>query len=639
MTASVPLAVVFSHPGGLWWLLALVPLVALFLMKRRRRKEPVGSVMLWQALLREEVVQSPFRVPREWLSLLLLVLAFLGLGFALGGIRWGRVIPPGSLEIIVVDGGATMAFRDGDTTRFERARQLARDALAAAGDDAGVVVILAGGEPLLLGDSREDPQLLERRLADATTEPRSSDLGQAMDRALALAADGRKRGADAVKVRVLSDFSGGGPDLRGWDTGGVAVELVPLGTPRPNRGIVKLSLGGRSDAKRIVVRVAANALASGETLVSLYRDGVLQSARAQSFEGGDAKTLLFPIELPEDADASTFHLRLNGEDAFPLDDTVVFGVARAPAPRLLVLGESSPYLDALGEVFSALDLERVSREDDLLAGRSPVDLMITTRDWTAKEPPPARRIFWWGAVPSNLPTAGDALQPVVLGMDRGDPVLRQVELDDLVILRQRRLEPPGSARVLVRTDAGPQFFAFSRGGREHFVWSSPPTESNLALLPAFPLLMRNLLADRLRGLELWSFSGGEPVRFPAGLGRILGEVDLRVTGPGGMDIRRSLEGGALWVLGERPRLGAYTAAVARDAVRVVRPFGVGLLDERLTMSRPAPPPSLDALAGTAPHVDVARVASTVDGRPFWRPLALLAFILLAAEALWAHRRH
>ena len=638
MTAALPLAVAFSHPQQLWWLLSLFPLIMLFLMKRRRREHQVGSVMLWQALLKEDVVQSPFRVPREWLSLLLLVLAVLGLGLSLGGLRWGSTRQPGSLTAIVLDASATMASRDGDATRFERARNLARDELDAAGDDVGVIVILAGAEPLLLGDSRDDPALLRSRLAAAQPEPRSSDLLQAMDRAVGLLSEGRNQGAAATELRVLSDFAGGGPGMGGLDTGGVNVKLVALGDPRPNRGIVGLSLGGRSDVKRLVVRVSANAMASGKVIVSLYRDDLLQAAREVELEPSKSKTVLFPIELEPGAEASRFRLRLSGEDVLSLDDEVIFGVARAPSPRILVLGEASPYLAALGSVFPELDIVRASSEAELPPGTSSFDLMITTRAWTAKEPPPARRVFWWGVVPDGLIERGDALQPVVLGVERGDPVLRQVDLGDLVVLRQHRVEIPGSARRLVRTDAGSQFFAFSRQGRRHFVWASPPTDSNLALLPAFPLLVRNLLADRLRGLELWSFAGGEPVRFSAGLGRLLGEVDLHVTGPEGMDIRRSLEGGALWVLGERPRLGAYTAEVTREGRRMVRPFGVGLLDESLTTSRPTASPALEALAKTAPRVAVERAGSTPDGRPLWRPLALFAFLLLTAEILWAHSR-
>ena len=639
MMAALPLAVAFSHPQQLWWLLGLLPLILLFLMKRRRRKQEVGSVMLWQALLKEDVVQSPFRVPREWLSLLLLVLALLGLGLALGGLRWGSVRQPGSLTVLVMDGGATMATREGDRTRFEVARGLAQDELEGAGDDVGVVVILAGAEPILLGDSREDPALLRRRLADAKPEPRSSDLLQAVDRALALLAEGRKGGAVATELRLVSDFAGGAPDLTALDTGGVDVKLVALGDPHPNRGIVGVFLGGSGVTKRLVVHVAANDLASGEVIVSLYRDDVLQAAREVELAAGDSKTVLFPIELEDGAEASRFRLRLSGEDALALDDEVVFGIARAPSPRILVLGEASPYLDALGRVFPGLEVVRVSSEAKLPSGTSSFDLLITTQDWTGEEPPPARRILWWGAAPAGLRPKGEALQTIVVGVERGDPVLRQVDLGDLVVLRQRRLEPPGSARVLVRTDAGPQFFAFSRQGREHFVWASRPADCNLALLPAFPLLIRNLLADRLRGLEPWSFQAGEPVRFPAGLGRLLGEVDLHVTGPDGMDVRRSLEGGALWVLGERPRLGAYTAEATKDGRRVVRPFGVGLLNGRITRSQPAAAPSLEALARTTPHVALERAGATTDGRPLWRPLILLAFLLLTAEALWAHLRH
>ena len=70
-------------PLSLAWLGLLVPLVLLYVLRRRREERSVGSTLLWEAALRDLRAERPWRRLIPHLSLLLQILVLLAAAFAL----------------------------------------------------------------------------------------------------------------------------------------------------------------------------------------------------------------------------------------------------------------------------------------------------------------------------------------------------------------------------------------------------------------------------------------------------------------------------------------------------------------------------------------------------------------------------
>ena len=111
----------FTAPLQLAWLGLLVPLVVLYILRRRRERRRVGSTLLWESALRDLRAESPFRRLVPHLSLLLQALIIILGALALARPSGAARLPEGAQLAIVVDTSLSSTTSPG---RGRRARKL-----------------------------------------------------------------------------------------------------------------------------------------------------------------------------------------------------------------------------------------------------------------------------------------------------------------------------------------------------------------------------------------------------------------------------------------------------------------------------------------------------------------------------------
>src|SRR5262245_4266338 len=119
----------FLLPLGLLALLTLPIIVVLHMLRERRRRVAVPSLLHWLNVPRRREGERVRRLP--WSLLLLLQLLVAGLlGLALGQPQLAGPLSGAARQLaIVVDASTSMAARDGVTSRFAAAQSRARDLL------------------------------------------------------------------------------------------------------------------------------------------------------------------------------------------------------------------------------------------------------------------------------------------------------------------------------------------------------------------------------------------------------------------------------------------------------------------------------------------------------------------------------
>ena len=93
-----------------------------------------------------------------------------------------------------------------------------------------------------------------------------------------------------------------------------------------------------------------------------------------------------------------------------------------------------------------------------------------------------------------LPIQGTTTRPTVATWDRANPLLSFVDLTELTVPRASRLAiQPWATALISAADDTPLLLAGEDGGRRLVVLPFELQQSNLPRLPAFPILMVNLL--------------------------------------------------------------------------------------------------------------------------------------------------
>ncbi|MFC1648018.1 BatA domain-containing protein [Nanoarchaeota archaeon] len=237
MVLGIPVESFFLDKVGLYALLALVPLIILYLIRPKPKERSIPSLMFFLKDLGKADRRSFFRrFTQDWLFWIqLLVLLILALAVAKPFIN----VPETSLAdrtILVLDTSASMMTKTDGKTRFEEAKDIAKDKLSGQN-----TIILARNIPLigkLDVDKGEASDFIKALEPSATSTGIYDAVRAAIDYA----------GKD-TRVVVISDFietevdSNVNTVKKALKARGAAVEYISVANEANNIGIVDLLVG------------------------------------------------------------------------------------------------------------------------------------------------------------------------------------------------------------------------------------------------------------------------------------------------------------------------------------------------------------------------------------------------------------
>lgn len=613
MSFVTPLALLL---GGL-----ALPLVALYFLKLRRRRVKVPSVLLWQAFQRSERLATPFERFRRnlllWIQLLILLLLVLAAArpFLRTQASLARSV------VLVVDTSASMGATDVSPTRLGDALKTARALVSSMGPSDEAMVVVAGPRTEVRVPFTRDRGLLDAELGRITVSEAEGSLREGIQLALSMA-----RTRPDVEIAVLSDGNGG--RLDDLPTGGLDVQLVPIGRDSTNAAVLAVDLrrSPTSDLDRqLFVTVQGYGRAALQGNIEVYLGDSLIGLRNESLQPDTPLHLVF--DLPGDL-GGTLRVEVDAPgDLLPADDVAWLVLSPLARRRVLLVGGDSLTARALN-ADPRVSLRRVKAEEFDPA-------LLDQTDAT---------LFAAGVIPSGLAgrsyavlgplegapvTFGDEVpSPQVIGWQRTHPVTRFVEWNDVIVARSRKVTAAAGLEPIVEGQGGPLVLAGEIGGGRVLQLAFDPLESDLPLRVAWPVTLLNAtgwLTEGLSGAETaHAVAAGEPYvrRLPEGV------TEVTVLGPSGSPVDAQVVDGLLRV--------RDTSAIGVYEIRgpgVAAGFSANLLSRQ--ESDLAPRRSL-ALADNQVQASEAAIAGR---RELWRPLALAAVLLLLTEwLLWNRRR-
>jgi hypothetical protein len=501
--------------------LAFPALLALYLLKLRRRPVRVSAALFWPVARKEVQANVPFARPRfSWL-LLLHLLALACAVLALGRPALTHAGPSsGDRVIILLDRGASMSATDtpDGKSRLDRAKAAADalvDAQSRGGDTSRIAIIAFGAEATTVSSFTTSRSLLHSAIDAIAPTDQPSRLAPAMDVARALAGDGEETSIACV---LISD--GGIADLDKVGTAPGSIKYEPIaGEKHPNNlGIVAFA-GERDAQEPSQVHLFAQLANASDTPVSvgvILSLGEKELAR-KAVEVPAATTTGEPgvLALPLSArvtQGGVLSLRIDRADVLASDNQAWLVLPEPTRPFLwLVRPEGAPGTGsdslpagswmleaALGEMRVAGVVALSPAEYESRAKRGAfegVSLVVFDRvSPLAKPPIPSLAFGAFVPAPGLEKLAVDVGATPAVFWSREHPVTRSLSLDSLDIAKAISLRVSGKESVeIVRGADGPLVVASNDAGVRRVVVAFDLTASNWTIQTSFPVFLASAI--------------------------------------------------------------------------------------------------------------------------------------------------
>jgi hypothetical protein len=416
----------------------LVPvIVALYLLKVRRRPVAISTLMFWQRVLQENQRRALFQRLRQWLSLLLHLLIFALVMLALTRPTIDRAVHEGSSTVLILNTRARMQAREPDgATRMEKAVRAALTYARQAGPFRQMAVQTSASHAgVRLGFSGD-----EKALRESIQACIASDAGGDLQAAVRLATDLLASRAGEKKIVVFSDRA---EPLA--QPASLPIQTVTVGTPRDNVAVLHFAsraLPASPETFEILAEVANFSAQPWTGNLEVSLDGRLLDVRPFTLAPGERKTSVFPTAV-EKPGVGQLTAKLSANDALPLDNVAYALLPHEPIRKVLLVTTGNWFLEKLLAADARLRFELLAPDAYQPAMAANFDAVILD-DQPAPALPESGNFLYLKQSP--FATDGPALeQPIVTETDAQHPALRLANLEHVSFARAVEMAIPREA--------------------------------------------------------------------------------------------------------------------------------------------------------------------------------------------------
>ncbi|GAB4534843.1 MAG: BatA and WFA domain-containing protein [Anaerolineales bacterium] len=615
--------------SGLLFGVFILPLVLMYMLKMRHQDAVFSSLYLWERALRDLQANTPWQKLRRNLLFILQFLAMLLLVLALARPAWRIPTLSGQNTIVLLDASASMQATDVAPNRFESARQTVHRLIDTLPDSARMSIILAGRQPVPLISNSSSHRALHAALDTAAVENGQADWYAA----LALAASA-SQGAQETSLLIVSD---GGLPIEELPPFPGEARYLPIGDSDANLSIAAFSAQAQGNLVTLFIRAHNYGRTSAHATLSIYAAQTLLHAETLELPAhGDQSVVVLNLpNLPAVYQASLHPTDGEAADILALDNTAFTIYQPYAVQRALLVTPGNLFLENILAALPGIRAYRATLQDGRPPALDPTDqFSVYIYDGLRPDHLPDGNLLLINPPNNPLFTVGAPYTPTQEVSLSNHPLINGLDWRKVFIGRARRIVLPDWGYPLVQNGDQPLVFAGSVGGRRVGVLAFDLKDSNLPLTIAYPVLFSRLMEYLAPGQPFdpgLSLIPGESVPIHAGADALT----VVISNPDGENHSLDASSGDL-IYRETHVPGVYavnifTQSDQRIAARVAY-FAVNLFSPQESDVQPA-------ATLTIPHTGEQPVSGQIFGyREFWPWLAFLAFGVLLAEWVIAHRR-
>lgn len=611
----------FVNLYGAWFFLAAIPLVILYFLKLRRPRFEVPSLVLWQSVLNDQRVNSPFQKFRRnlllLLQLLLLALVILALmqPFIPADAGTSEYLP------LLIDNSASMGALDEGSgkSRLQLVLERVREQIENLRGGQQIALFTFASTGRRLTEFTND----RRQLLKALEQIQPTDLPARLDDVLRMTA-AYTTSFPIDRVNVLTD---GNLEEKVDFELPFNLNIVRIGAPAPNLGITELSARrSGADEWEVFVRITGSAEQLLEAELQLLENGQQTHTSKVEVSKDDAERLVFPVNGQQ---TILLEARLvpAGFDALAADNSVWLSL---PAVRpLKVL--SSQSLNSWRRAASAVP----NVESGVINGETGTvpegnwDLLISDKPEDAKLSIPVKVLV--GVIPEDLNSLISVREELgsVVDWNRTAPLLRHVQLAEVEFAELPAYAEGASAKdleergyeVLIDGKAGPLLLQKREGLQTTWWFTFHTDRSTLPFRVGFPILAANAVDAAMKQSSLSEVNAAPTGVLPAL--NLDPEHPYDVRNPDGSRLTLRSNAAGMLVGASAPRVGLYEILDGSETVAAV---GTGLLNPHETSLA-----DVEELKFTEAAVATQPAEQLATDQPLWWTLALAGLGMLLFE--------
>ncbi len=605
------------------------PIVMLYILKLRRRREPVSTLLFWEQIFREKQTTSLFQKLKQLLSLLLQLLFLALLVLALARPQFAFMTKSARQIILIIDRSASMNAADDTLSRLESAKQQALHMVDNLRFIDEMMVVSCHTQPVIHSPFTNHQKSLRSAIESISPTDVKTDLQPAL--AVAHSVAQTKPNPEIV---VFSDFHQV-PDalLRQQESvqphfSDAKVHLVPVNLGvADNVGItqfrVRKSLVNAFDYQTLLTVINAS-IEEKSFNVELYLNDAILDVRPYTLAPGESKSELFTNFTME---GGRLKAALDVEDALSTDNVAYAALPKREQIPVLLVTPDNPFLENALAVDEKVDLTVVA-PDQYEPGVMDYTVIIFDR-YNPSTLGDGNYMFIYPPKTGAIWQIGESLEtPIITEWERDHPILRHVHLDNVQITEAYQVRVPATASVLVRSFGDPLLIVEEGQNRRIVFIATDTLKSDLPLRIAFPLIVANTIQwfQGKSEIEEYHLQTGEVLK--KWIDEAATVESVTVVGPVGESWEIPVEKGEL-LFDETSTVGFYELKIGENE----EVWAVNLTDLAESQIHTA-----EGVADLLEEEELVLSSSALLNYPPWVYLILLAVLLSAVEWFLYQRR-
>jgi hypothetical protein len=459
-------------PWALWFLGSIPIIIMMYILKQKFEEREISSVYLWQQVLKDIEVNTPWQKLKKNLLLLLQLLAAFLLIFALAdpfinlrGVDYANLI-------VVIDNTGSMNTSYDQSTRLEKAKTLAETLVKNSATSTQITVISAGSNPKVELNNTIDKLEALRKIRAIKTTNSSGNINDAVSMVKAIS-----KQALTYKAVFYTDS--------GLDLEGINGEVVSVAKPVDNVSLDMMTHTAKDGKLKILIRATNHGSTDVTREITAYGNENVLDIKNIELKAGETKSILME---GQSNNISYLSAELNEKDGLMSDNTIFDVVKASQLQKILLVSQSNLFIEKAFSIFDNVELYKSNPGDEI---QGEYDLYIYDGVLPASLPPK-------GSVMLINPTSNSEIVEVKGEIEGGTvravqhTLTKYLESTSFAVSKLKSLELPYYADKLLELDGSTAAFVGQLRDRKTAVIAFDLHNSDFVLTPEYPIFMHNI---------------------------------------------------------------------------------------------------------------------------------------------------